>query len=250
VKKLFAVLAVVLVAAAAAVLLQPPYFEPDGSAWDALLRRYVDGAGNVDYAAWKTQGAAELDRYLADVARATPDRFPVREARLAFWINVYNACVIKRVLEIHPVPRVDHVPDFFKRKGLAVAGRDMCLDDIEHGVIRKVFADARVHAALVCAGRSCPRLATQAYPAAGLDDFLDARMREFVADPTRNQLDEKTGAAHISQIFKWYADDFRADSVTVPGFIRRFAPDAKKALLDRPDLKLDYLPYDFALNQK
>jgi len=41
-------------------------------AWDGLLQRYVDSAGGVDYANWKTSSrhVAELDEYLAQLSRA------------------------------------------------------------------------------------------------------------------------------------------------------------------------------------
>src|SRR5437763_1253142 len=83
-----------------------------------LLHRYVDASGRVDYAGWKAHDEPELDRYLAVVARARPDGWP-RDARLAFWINAYNACVIKKILAKWPVEQVSKLPDFFTAKGLA-----------------------------------------------------------------------------------------------------------------------------------
>jgi len=46
----------------------------DHRAWDALLRRHVDGAGRVDYAAWKRSAAdlQALDGYLDGLSRAGP----------------------------------------------------------------------------------------------------------------------------------------------------------------------------------
>ena len=222
---------------------------PDFEILDALLTQHVDAGGRVDYVAFK-KDEPRLDAWLAVAAAAKPDAFETRAARLAFWINAYNAGCIKRVLTLWPVENVTKVPDFFQAKALKFAGRDMSLDDVEHGVIRKIFADPRVHAALVCAGKSCPKLRKGAYPAGDLDGALDAAMKEFLADPARNRFDPATGTAHLSQIFKWYADDFKLESGSLTGFLKPFAPPAAQELLARPDLKVDYLDYDFALNAR
>src|SRR5258708_1418201 len=54
-------------------------------AWDGLLQRYVDSAGGVDYANWKTSSAdvAELDEYLAQLSRADPGQAAPRAVRIA-----------------------------------------------------------------------------------------------------------------------------------------------------------------------
>ena len=60
--------------------------------WDRLLQRHVKEDG-VDYESWKRsrRSLAELDRYLALVARYSPDshplRFLLRQQRLAYWLH-------------------------------------------------------------------------------------------------------------------------------------------------------------------
>jgi len=234
-------------AAAGFWLSQPDH--PDFSIYDALLRKYVDDDGRVDYRAWKAADRAELQRFLDQIATAWPSRYP-REGQLAFWINAYNAFTIAKVLDAFPIPRANAVPHFFDGKGLRVAGRDMSLNDIEHGMVRRKFADPRAHAALVCAGRSCPRLLPHAYPADGLDAVLDAQMAEFVADPFRNRYEPAAGRAHLSDIFNGYRGDFEAAAGSLIGFVQRYAPDRLKTLLARPDLKVDFLVYDDSLNAR
>jgi hypothetical protein len=36
------------------------------------------------------------------------------------------------------------------------AGRELTLDEVEHEIVRKEFAEPRIHFALVCAALSCP----------------------------------------------------------------------------------------------
>src|SRR5207302_422895 len=131
-------------------------------------QRYVDAKGRVDYAGWKAHDEPELDRFLAVVARTRTFGWS-HDEQLAFWINTYNACVIKKILAKWPVEQVSKLPDFFTEKGLPVTGEDMSLDDIEHQHIRKGFKDPRCHFALVCGAKSCPRLLDRAYPTEGLN---------------------------------------------------------------------------------
>ena len=196
---------------------------------DALLTRHVDPRGMVNYAALKADGAA-LDRELAAMATAKP-------SGLAFWINAYNACCIKGVVKRYPLDSVMNVSGFFKEKAYTVAGETVSLDDIEHTKIRPVFKDPRIHAALVCAAKSCPRLSNRAYTEAGLNAELDAQVRGWLADATKNRF-EPPSTAHLSMIFKWYAEDFG----DVLAWVKKYAPAYQ------PATTLKHLEYDWSLN--
>src|SRR4051812_43705940 len=102
-------IAILALAACALILLATSSGPPDFSIFDALLHRYVDAKGRVDYTGWKAHDEPELDRFLAVVARARPDGWS-HDARLAFWINAYNACVIKKILAKWPVEQVSKLP--------------------------------------------------------------------------------------------------------------------------------------------
>src|SRR5579871_761646 len=73
--------------------------------WTSLLQEYVDRDGNVDYARWKDSATdlRRLDEYLDALSRASPDLPTTRDAKLAFWINAYNAVTIKGILRQYPV---------------------------------------------------------------------------------------------------------------------------------------------------
>ena len=72
----------------------------DHSDWDRVLKKHVNTVGEVDYAALKTDRAL-LDSYVKRLAEANPS-LPTRQAELAFWLNAYNALVIKAVTDVSP----------------------------------------------------------------------------------------------------------------------------------------------------
>ena len=58
--------------------------------YDGVLQKHVDSQGRVNYAALKSNPQA-LESYLDLLAAASPEDLPTPQARLAFWINAYNA---------------------------------------------------------------------------------------------------------------------------------------------------------------
>jgi hypothetical protein len=149
------------------------------------------------------------------------------------------------VLLESPLQSVRDAGAFFQRVKVDVGGKDFSLDDIEHGILRKM-GDPRIHMALVCASRSCPKLLPRAYRAADLDAVLDRQARDFLADPSRNRFDAAAKTAHLSSIFKWFGGDFAvAPYGGVRGFVRHYSTDA--AALPE-DFAIEYLDYDWSLN--
>ena len=237
----FALIAALVVATLAAGLAHAQ--SVDLTAYSALLGKYVNAQGMVAYAKLKTD-AAPLDAFLGKLAAARPETFSTDTERLAFWINAYNASVLKGVLAHYPLDSVMSVSSFFKEQAYTIAGEKLSLDQIENQKIRPVYHDPRVHVALVCGAKSCPRLLNRAYAGVGLDAQLDQQFREFLADATKNRFEAAGPVARISQIFKWYAGDFGA----LPAFLKKFAPPAAQPLLASPALSLQYLDYDWKLN--
>ena len=81
----------------------------DHSAWDHVLKEFVNEQGRVDYAALKAN-PAELNRYVGELGARSPasdpQQFPTRESQLAYWINAYNALVMEAVIDRWPVESV------------------------------------------------------------------------------------------------------------------------------------------------
>ncbi len=135
------------------------------SLWTRLLQEYVNQQGEVDYAAWKrsNEDLKLLDRYLKQLSLGNPAVRATRSAKLAFWINAYNAVTIRGILREYPTASIrNHTAKLFgyniwKDLLLIVGRRPYSLEEIEHQVLRPM-KDSRIHFAIVCASISCPRL--------------------------------------------------------------------------------------------
>ncbi len=227
------------------------------AAWTSLLRPYVSH-GLVAHAALK-RGRPELDAYLRtleSVERSELEAWP-RPDQLAFWINAYNAYTVKLVLDHHPLRSIRSIGllpgSAFKRKFIPlerVAGGKVSLDDIEHRILRERFGDARIHFAIVCASRRCPALRDEAYRGRDLDAQLDDAARTFLRDPVRNRYDPSSRTLSLSSIFKWFRGDFEAAAGTLPAFVARYADEPTAEALRRGGVHLEFLGYDWSLDER
>jgi uncharacterized protein DUF547 len=232
------------------------------------------GAGRLDYARLADSPAyREYRTKSASLRTLDVTTLSSREARLAFWINVYNALVIDAVIAFRVRRSVTEgrlgVLAFFRRAAYAVGGHRLSCDDIEYGILRGNRGhpfipgphfgptdprlalvlrppDARVHFALHCASRSCPPI--RAYEAEQIDHQLDLAARGFVAADV--EIDPSRAIVHLSRLFQWFASDFggRAGLLRT---LRQYLPDDNRRQwlhAHEGRARLAYRPYDWGLN--
>ena len=221
------------------------------SPWDALLQRHVHG-GRADYPSFQ-RARNELERYLATLATINPDDLHSKQAQAAFWINAYNACVIKGVLEHYPLTSVRKVKGFFDRIRYQVAGQALTLNEIE--AKGRALGDWRIHVALVCASSSCPLLRSEAYVPERLDDQLSDQAKQFFRDASRGLLlDAARHTLWVSKIVRWHATDFiPSGKLTAEGLLPILRPYLDPAMLlstHHQKLTLKFLDYDWSLNRQ
>lgn len=224
--------------------------------WDELLQRYVDDLGRVNYRRWKAEGADVLRVWLESLADVDLADFTDADARLALWLNAYNAIAISQVLEVYPIasirPKVLGIPnwlsflDFFTRSNTIIGGKKYSLNQIEHAILRPEFAEPRIHFALVCAAVGCPLLRRGAYFPESVRTQLEADASRFIHNPDKVRYDAQKKTLYLSKIFKWYGEDFVKAAGSVAEYVGGYlGPEA--AVGD--GWAIVFLPYDWNLNR-
>jgi len=228
----------------------------DHAAWQGLLTKYVNAAGLVDYKTWKAKDAATLDRYLQGLAKVDPAKLADTPERLAFWINAYNALTIKGMLKFYPTKSIKKHTSrlwgfhFWDDVRIAVGGTERSLDHIEHKILRKQ-SEPRIHFAIVCASKGCPRLRNSAYTGPKLESQLADAAREFFASSKHFRVTVGSTTVKASKILDWFGADFGGSTRKILDYARAYVADpAVKAWLARADLELAWLDYDWAINQQ
>ena len=223
-------------------------------AWQAVLNDYVapdpDGVNLFDYAALAAHSAdaAKLAGYLAHLEGIDPRNYS-RAEQMAYWINFYNALTVKVVLDAYPVDSIREIhAGVVPLTGpwgdvhASVAGDDLTLDDIEHGILRPIWRDKRIH----YAAWSCPHLVATAFTAANTESLLEAAARAYVNSPRGVDVVDEDSLV-LSSIYEWYPEDFGGEESVIEHLIE-YADDELAALLETFEGAVDY-GYDWSLNE-
>lgn len=251
-------------------------FDHDHTNWDSLLQEHVFG-GLVNYQSFLGD-EVRFDKYLSgldSVSRREVDGWD-RNEQLAFWINAYNAFTVRVILENYPietwtlkglvVPRnsIIQIPGVWKKLSWKVAGQLLTLDQIEHSIIRPNFDEPRIHFSIVCASVGCPDLRSEAFTSSKIESQLQEQAVGYLHNANKGvRFDFEKNRICVSQIFKWFTEDFVIESVESDGlpyqsgdaniilnFIKAYFTDQKyQALLQFKDLDFEFLSYDWSLNE-
>jgi uncharacterized protein DUF547 len=226
---------------------QQPLPGVDPAPWDALLKKFVNSQHRVDYARLKREGSGRLKDYTTVLAQVGNQPISPDEEK-ALLINAYNAFTIQWVLDNYPIQSIWKTSAPFTETRQRLGGRMVSLDQIESQL--RAMGDPRIHAALVCAARSCPPLRREAYVAGRLDEQLDDNVRQWLADRSLNTFDSEHAQAEVSPIFKWYGRDFDSYPGGLGAFLRHYAPSGVEAALGARKFQIRFKNYDWGLNDQ
>lgn len=202
---------------------------------DEMLDLYVRD-GLVYYRALKSE-RRRLDAYVASLERTTSaelERWP-RNEQIAFWLNTYNAHVLRTVIDRYPIrgksseyPRnsIRQIPGAFERAAHRAGGRSLTLDQMEVEVLG-AFGDPRLVLALGRGSVGGGRLRSEAFTA----DRLESQLQQVAAEvPRRHELlriDTSAGTVSATPILSWRE----------PLFVAAYADKAGPAFASRSPIE-------------
>lgn len=245
-------------------------FDQSHAALTRQLERFVEGR-QVRYREWQNNRQG-LDDYLKSLAEISPSEYESfnRNQKKALWINAYNALAIKIVLDHYPISgkksyfpanSIRQIPDVWESFHTEVAGRRVCLYSLEHDIIRREFHDPRMHFAVVCASKGCPAIVKQAYSGEELEEQLESARKRFFSNTNNLQLLPEKHTIRVSHLFKWFPLDFAkaagmtgasfpppSDDEIIAAYVLANVHADNKESFKQKKTKVEYLPYDWSLN--
>ena len=228
------------------------------SSWDMLLKKYVDDNGYVNYKAWHASSVDQkaLTAYLNQLSKANPKQPASNNAKLAFWINAYNAVTVHGILREYPTSSIrNHTAkvigyNIWRDLQLVVGGQAISLEGIEHQILRKMN-EPRIHFAIVCASIGCPRLLNQAYSASEVEKQLDVNTKDFFSRPQNFRFDQQNKRFYLSSILSWFGTDFGANQAVQLKTIAPWLPDQTARNAARQNsVRISFLDYNWKLNDQ
>jgi hypothetical protein len=224
--------------------------------------------GFVYYRALRAE-RAKLDGYV-NLLVASVDKLS-REERLAFWLNAYNALVLKTVVDHYPIPTrttdypqhsIRQIPGAFERLTHRVGGRTLTLDQIEQTVLAE-FNDPRVYLAIGRGAAGSGRLRSEAFTPAEVEAQLADVANECTSRPECVHIDRDANKVLVSSIFSWREKAFTAvytDKApaafssrspierAVLAFVQPKLLTIEKDFLAKNTFQVVYRPFDWSLN--
>jgi hypothetical protein len=239
-------------------------------AFDEILDLNVRD-GLVYYRALQS-GRAQLDRYIAslDVPSATYESWS-KEAKMAFWLNAYNAIVLQTVInrypirgksDLYPSSSIRQIPGAFDTLKHRAASRSVTLDEIEKTLLPD-FQDPRLHLTLGRGAIGSGRLRSEAYTAERLAAQLDDVQKEFASETNMIKIDRDAGRIAVTAIVSWNSDHFiKAYDTGATGplaqrspieraliaFIKPHLLPLEREFVEQNTFSVTYQPFDWRLN--
>ncbi len=215
------------------------------AAWERLLRAHVLDDGRIDFVALR-RDPGDLAAYVTWLSghgpRTTPELFPTDAARLAYYLNAYNALAMYQVVTTPRRP--EQQIRFFLLTAITIDGQRLSLYQLENAVIRPL-GDPRVHFALNCLVRGCPRLPREAFDPARLDAQLEREARHFFNEARNVQVDPPLRVVRFNSILRFYRGDFLAHAPSLVAYANRYRDDPIPE-----DHDIRFIPYDWTLHQR
>lgn len=235
-------------------------YKVDHGAWDDLLGRYLltgpDLINRFDYRGVTAEDSAKLDRYLAELSETLISQY-ARDEQFAFWLNLYNALVVRLVLDHYPVDsirQIDIAPSLFDSGPwgadlVSVEGAALSLDDIEHRILRPIWKDPRIHYVINCAAIGCPQIPPRAMTGGNREEMLETAARAFINHPrgVRRTSGGLPRGLVLSRIYDWYASDFGGYDDAVISHLLDYAEPKLAAQIKATPYIAGY-EYDWSLN--
>jgi hypothetical protein len=215
------------------------------AAWARVLAQYVDELGRIDFVGVSAQ-PEDLETWVTYVGqvspRSTPDLFESHDEQLAYYIDAYNGLAMYGVIRSGAIPR-QKIRFFILRK-YRIGGEEMSLYAFENDVIRP-YGDARIHFALNCMVRGCPRLPQVPWDPRRLDEQLQQASVRFFSSPDNVLVDDANRRVYLSELMDFFEEDYLREAPTLVDFVNQFREPPIPA-----DYEVEFIPYDWSLRRQ
>jgi len=198
-----------------------------------------------------------------------------KEERIAFWINTYNTCTLKLIIDNYPIQAkwymivypsnsIMQIPGAWDKVFFKIMGLEYNLKEIRFETLLDRYKDPRICFALNDVARGGALLRNEPIQAKKLDEQLDDQVRRFLAVTQGVRLDIPNNTVYLSNLFSMNKSVFLASEYAAIlkfrtrkleerawlNFLFKYLPPKEAAWLDSNDVTIRFIDYDWNLNEK
>jgi hypothetical protein len=240
----------------------------------SLVLQEVVKDGNVDYSLL-ANGSENLEKYIKEtgkVKKGTYELFTSRQ-KIAYWVNLYNAITILSIAEHYPVlpdkyntlyPKssIRQIPGIWNRNKFRTALGMKTLNQISSEQI-EAFREPLLWFVVVNGSKGGAKILNRPIDPERLPEQLEQSARAFVLDSNNVTGDPGGKKLYLSRLFLWKASQFipryyklghfkhrNKSEIAVLNFLNQYAGMTEKMMIHRDDFTIEYVDYDWALNER
>jgi hypothetical protein len=244
-----------------------------------LLKNYVDADGLVNYPKLR-RFRGELNTAVEKFTNIKPEVYMTwsRNEKIAFWINAYNICTLKGIIDNYPIVpskfmllfypanSVMHIQGLRDKTYFMVMGMQYTLDEIERDILLNKFEEPLTCFAVCYGTLGSASLRSEPYIGKVLNEQLAEQTKDFFAHPGAFRIDQTGGIVHISSIFKMYK--WREESLVkkygtnklfrehtdvdkaILNLVKDYISEQNEEFLTRRQYSVEYGKYNWQLNEQ
>lgn len=244
-----------------------------------LLKKYVNPQGLVNYPKMR-RFRIELNETAEKFANLRPEVYITwsKNEKIAFWINAYNICTLRGIIDNYPIVpsrfmllfypanSVMHIPGLRDKTYFMVMGIQYTLEEIERDVLLGRFEEPRACFAISYGTISSAALRTEPYLGKVLEKQFEEQAKSYFTRSDAFKIDEANKIVYLSPIFKmypWYAESllkhygtnqlFRQHQPVdraILNFVKDYISGANADFLKRKEYSIEYIKYNWQLNEQ
>ena len=237
---------------------------------------FVTDAGQVDYAMLRRKRTD-----LMNAVRTLETLHPAvlmslsREQRIAFWINTYNVCTLKLIIDNYPIQAkwymilypsnsIMQIPGAWDKVFFKVMGLEYTLKEMRNELLLDRYKDPRICFALSDAALGGAILRNEPIQTEKLQEQLDDQVRRYLKSPQGFRLDADNNIIYLSNVFVMNKDVFLASEYASIlkfrarkpeerawlNFLFKYLPPQEATYLDSHDVTIRFIDFNWTLNEK
>jgi hypothetical protein len=244
-----------------------------------LLKEYVDANGLVNYPKLRRL-RIQLNNVVEKFANLKPEVYITwsQSEKIAFWINAYNICTLKGIIDNYPIRpsrfmllfypanSVMHIRGLRDQTYFMIMGIQYTLEEIEKDVLLGRFEEPRACFAVSYGTISSAALRSEPYIGKVLEKQLDEQIRNYLTRSDALRIDEVNKVVYLSPIFKMYK--WREEAIlkryktnrlfreqkpidgAILNLIKDYISEANAEFLKRKEYSVEYMKYNWQLNEQ